>query len=1478
MADITIANQTGLSTISESNGTGTFTVKLANTQPTNDVKLNITSSDVNIATVDQTVLLFTNANWNTNQTVTVRGVPNNLVTGSRTVTITVSVDDANSDSAYDDVADKTFTATITDDDTAGITIVQSGGSTTVTEAGGTDSFTVVLNGQPTSPVELSVTSADIGEVIVDQPSLLFTPTNWNTPQTITVTGVNDDIDDGNVSTNITIAYLNGDSNFSTVSSTVAVTTNDDSDAAGFTLSKSTATVSEAQTSDTFTVVLDAKPTGNVAFVVAAADTTEVSVSTAALTFTTANWDTPQTVTVTGVVDNIVDNNINSNVTVTIDTNSSNTPDATYRSLSSPNNQKTVAVTNTNTDVAGFTVSKTTSEISEAGGTDTFTIVLDTKPTGDVVLDVLSTDTGEVVVTGTTSTGNAGSGTNAGRKFTFTPSGGTIWSTPQTVTITGQQDTIVDGPISKRIDISVNTTDTADTNYDSYTTTKSVAVTITDDEVPSFSLSKTASTIDEAGGTDTFTVVLTKEPTGTVVLDVISSDTGAATVSSSALTFTTGNWDTPKTITITSVNDDIDADRTATITVSVDKAQSQDLYDNVAAQTIAVTLTDDDAVGITVTQSSGSTTVSEAGTTDTFTVKLDSQPSSNVVIGLRSEDTSEVFIVGTLPGNFIDNQIQKKLTFTPSNWNNAQTVTVQGATQTDPLEGDKTINVIVSVVDAESDSTFSDVADVTVAVTMTDISPDLTVTEEGNSIPLTALTVTEAAGGSKTNTFDIVLTKQPTSDVKFNAVSSHTGVAIVKTPSDGVLTFTNGNWNTAQTITIEGLDDDTDVNRTANITISVDKPNSDSKFLLITDKTVAVTLTDNDTAGITVTESDGGTSVTEAGSTDTFTVVLDSQPATKDVILNVTSGDTGEVTVSPAKLTFTRANWNAAQTVTVTGVNDDIVDGNVDDTLVTIAVDAQSDSTFLSVANKTVTVTTTDDDIAGFTIVGTPSVSKSGSTDTYTVVLNKAPLTDVVISNTSAAAGKVTVTTDPTGGNLTFTPSNWNTPQIVTVTGVSDTSLNLSNQSVDVTVAVVDGSSDDAFDSVADQTVAVTLVENKSPIIVSANTLSVNEGSTGPFTVKLGAQPASNKNVVLNVVSDTISVATVNTPLTFTNGNWDSTQNITVTGVNNDTLGNGNAKITISVEGTGGSRDVNFDAAADKTVDVTVVNNDTAGFTLSETTQTVNEAGTTDTFNVKLNARPVSGKNVVLNVVSLDTSEVTVTTPTDGVLTFTNGNWDTDQAVVVTAVNDTKGDGTTLTNVVVSVNKDGISRDTDFDDVASQTVAVTAEDNEYDFIVSTNRIGVTQDKGSVATFNVKLTRQPSDDVVISTTSENTNRITVSPATLTFTNAVNNWSTAKTVTVTVPSDLTSGTDKIPFNITLSVVDASSDNNFDNASDKIVIATMSFRPPERRVNRDIIPTTANSSGLRLLLDNNRYSKSGSSIGRVGGTSLSSRASRRR
>ena len=89
--------------------------------------------------------------------------------------------------------------------------------------------------------------------------------------------------------------------------------------------------------------------------------------------------------------------------------------------------------------------------------------------------------------------------------------------------------------------------------------------------------------------------------------------------------------------------------------------------------------------------------------------------------------------------------------------------------------------------------------------------------------------------------------------------------------------------------------------------------------------VSVTNTDDETAGFTISSISGNT--TEAGGTATFTAKLNSQP-TADVSVAVSSSDTSEGTVSPSILTFTTSNYNSAQTVTVTGVNDSSVDGNI----------------------------------------------------------------------------------------------------------------------------------------------------------------------------------------------------------------------------------------------------------------------------------------------------------------------------------------------------------------------------------------------------------------------------------------------------------------------------------------------------------------------------------------------------------------------
>ncbi|WP_333226520.1 S8 family serine peptidase, partial [Microcoleus sp. BR0-C5] len=98
----------------------------------------------------------------------------------------------------------------------------------------------------------------------------------------------------------------------------------------------------------------------------------------------------------------------------------------------------------------------------------------------------------------------------------------------------------------------------------------------------------------------------------------------------------------------------------------------------------------------------------------------------------------------------------------------------------------------------------------------------------------------------------------------------------------------------------------------------------------------------------------GLITTESGGTATFDVTLNSQP-TADVKIDLESSNTAEGTVLPVSLTFNPGNWNAAQTVTVTGVNDNVADGNKPYTIFTApAVSTDNNYSGLNAADVAVT--------------------------------------------------------------------------------------------------------------------------------------------------------------------------------------------------------------------------------------------------------------------------------------------------------------------------------------------------------------------------------------------------------------------------------------------------------------------------------------------------------------------------------------------
>jgi len=283
-------------------------------------------------------------------------------------------------------------------------------------------------------------------------------------------------------------------------------------------------------------------------------------------------------------------------------------------------------------------------------------------------------------------------------------------------------------------------------------------------------------------------------------------------------------------------------------------------------------------------------------------------------------------------------------------------------------------------------------------------------------------------------------------------------------------------------------------------------------------TTTLTITDNDSPGFTIVESGGLTQVDESGTTDTFTVVLNSQPLS-DVKLAIASGNPTEATAAPTTLTFTTANWDQAQTVTVTGINDNVDDDNQTSIVTVSVVDVDSDDAFDALADQTVTVTTIDDDIAGITLTqsgGSTAVTEGGATDTLTLVLNTQPTNDVVITFTPDGQTQLDQTT------VTFTTANWDQAQTVTVTAVDDAAIEGSHTST-INPAVT--STDAKYNGLALAPVAVTVTDNDIQTVnlsVSANSGSETNGTAITVTATADGAVSGDQTLNLNVAGLNIS--------------------------------------------------------------------------------------------------------------------------------------------------------------------------------------------------------------------------------------------------------------------------------------------------------------------------------------------------------------------
>ena len=190
--------------------------------------------------------------------------------------------------------------TIIDNDGPGVSISES--SLTIAE-GNTDTYTVALNSQPMGDVTVTIAGAGT-DLSLDNTTLTFTTTTWASAQTVTVTAVDDEIDDDGETVTLTHTVASADdSDYHGISAGSVAVSITDNDGTGVTVSETALTVTEEDTTgDSYTVVLNTQPTASVTVTVEGFSSSDVTANPASLTFTTLNWDTPQTVTVTAAND------------------------------------------------------------------------------------------------------------------------------------------------------------------------------------------------------------------------------------------------------------------------------------------------------------------------------------------------------------------------------------------------------------------------------------------------------------------------------------------------------------------------------------------------------------------------------------------------------------------------------------------------------------------------------------------------------------------------------------------------------------------------------------------------------------------------------------------------------------------------------------------------------------------------------------------------------------------------------------------------------------------------------------------------------------------------------------------------------------------------------------------------------------------------------------------------------------------------
>ena len=442
-----------------------------------------------------------------------------------------------------------------------------------------------------------------------------------------------------------------------------------------------------------------------------------------------------------------------------------------------------------------------------------------------------------------------------------------------------------------------------------------------------------------GNSVTVTVTLDVVPGREVVVPITATEQGGASDSDYSgvpISLTFASWEAEKTFVFTAAQDTLDDDGESVKLGLGSLPTGVNEGDNDETELF---INDDDGVGITV--SATALTVDEGGST-TYTVVLASQPTADVTVTLVTTSGSDVSVNTS------------SLTFTASNWDDEQTVTVSAAQDDDHLDESATIAHAVN----SDDNDYNGIHMASVGVTVID--------DEDVPVTVTFDQASHAVAEGSAVTVKVTLSADPERQVLIPLTKSEQG-GITGADYSGVPeTLTFGDGETEETFTVTAVQDTVDDD---NESVTIGFGSLPNAVAVGATSETAVSINDDDVPSVTVSFESAAYSVEEGDEVEVkITLSVDPErqvvvPITKSEQNGASSADYSGV---PVDVTF--ASGETEQSFTFTAAQDRIDDdGENDGESVKLAFGASLPSDVSKGTTDETTLTIIDDDGTGITV-------------------------------------------------------------------------------------------------------------------------------------------------------------------------------------------------------------------------------------------------------------------------------------------------------------------------------------------------------------------------------------------------------------------------------------------------------------------------------------------------------------------------------